>query len=560
MFRFYKLEYVILLVFSIILLMYLVKSFYSYKRRILEFFSEPILYQITRNYNINKVFIYLVLSSVSLIMISVGIMAPQFGKKSVEVKKKGVDIIVALDVSKSMLAQDIMPSRLERAKLELSNLLSMLKGDRFGVVLFAGQAFMQVPLTTDYDAAKLFLRDVGVDSVPVQGTNFGSAFQLAKEMFLNNQLNSGARVILILTDGEDHEGNYEQLVDELRSLNIRVYAIGIGTLTGEPVPENIESKRSYKKDRSGQVVVSRLNEGILKKITASTGGIYVQGNNNEIGIPLIADELRKLKKGEIATKEIYDFLDRYYILALISFLVLLYAFLILPFVGLKKREPIIMLGIFAFVLLSGFSPFLRENPENKEGNELYNKGSYKDAAEKYNKALKDLPLDSMIHYNRAAALIKDKKYSEAYDELRKAIVGADDKLKSKIYYNMGNLFIEQQKYDEAIDSYIKSIQHNKEFVDPKHNLEMVLRMMKEQKEKQKDNQEKKRQEEKKEEDKKKQANQEKKEEEKPEEQKENRDLARAEQLLDALKDKETEQPFSKFLIKEFKNTDVEKDW
>ncbi len=561
MFRFYRLEYLLLLIFSVIFLIYIIRSFFSYRDKILSVFSENIIYRITRNYSLKRVLEYIVLCSVALILISAGIMSPQFGRKSIDVKKKGIDILIALDVSKSMLAQDIVPSRLERAKLELSNLISMLKGDRVGVILFAGQAFMQVPLTTDYDAARLFLRNIGVDSVPVQGTNFKAAFQLAKDIFTSNQQGGGAKVVLMLTDGEDHEGNYEQIIDEFRMQGIRVYAIGIGTMTGEPVPENNNTGKGYKKDKTGQIVVSRLNEGLLKKVTSSTGGMYIQGSNKEIGIPLIIDELRGLKKAEINTKEVYEYLDRYYLLALLSFIVLLYAFLILPFLRAKTTSSLPLVWIFIILSVSGFSPFLRENPESKKGNEYYQNGNFKEAAESYEKALKSLPREPLLHYNKAGALIKEKKYNEAFDELRKAIVGADDRLKSKIYYNMGNLFLEQQKYDEAIDSYIKSIQFDRQFIDPKHNLEMVLRMMKEQNNKQQQDQKEEKKEEKEKEEKKEQAKEpEKKDEEKSQNQEEKRDMAKAEQLLNSLKEKETEQPFNKFLIKEFSNTDVEKDW
>ncbi|MCX7944521.1 MAG: VWA domain-containing protein [Deltaproteobacteria bacterium] len=561
MFRFYKFEYVLLLLLSLIIFIHLLRSFYTYRSRILKIFSESIIYRITRNYSLKRVLIYVILCSGALVVMSVGVMSPQYGKRLVDVKKKGIDIIIALDVSRSMLAQDILPSRLERAKLELMNLISSLKGDRVGVILFAGQSFMQVPLTTDYDAARLFLRNVGVDSVPVQGTNFRSAFQLARDVFINNQESGGARVLLMLTDGEDHEGNYDSLVEEFKSLQIKVFAIGIATLTGEPIPESGESGKGYKKDKSGQVVISRLNEGVLRKITSNTGGMYIQGSNKEMGMPLIIEELRNLKKGEITTKEVYEYLDRYYVFAFLSLGILLYAFIILPFTKGMRSHLNLIYWFIVVIAISGFSPFMRENPDNKKGNEFYQKGKYKEAIDSYDNAKKRLGHEPLLYFNKAAALIKEKRYNEANEELKKALVGADNKLKSKIFYNMGNLFLEQQKYDEAIESYIKSIQADKEFLDPKHNLEMVLRMLKEQKNEQKsenqEDQKKNEEEEKKDE---RARSDERRDEEGNQTQDEKRDLAKAEQLLNSLKDKETEQPFNKFLIKEFDNINVEKDW
>lgn len=562
MFRFYEPKYAVLLFISVILLLHLMREFYKYRKTILGIFSEDVLYKVTKNYDMGRIFRMLLALGIVLMVISIAIMGPQFGRRTVDVKKKGVDLIIALDVSKSMLAQDILPSRLERAKLELGNLISMLKGDRVGVILFAGQAFMQVPLTTDYDAARLFLRNVGVDSVPVQGTNFRSALSLANEMFGNLPQSSGAKVVLILSDGEDHQGNYDEIVGSLVSSGIRVYAIGLGTLTGEPVPENIEGSRSYKKDKTGQVVVSRLNEGILKKITASTGGIYIQGGSKELGIPLIMDEIRSLKKGEIVTKDVYDYLDRYWILSIFATILLIYAFYITPFLKTRRQNNDVVSIMLLLVFLFGFSPFLRENPETKEGNNLYQEGKFQDAIKMYESAQKRLEREPLLHYNKGIAYMKEKRYNEAYNELKRGLTGADDRLKSKIYYNMGNLFLEQQKYDEAIDSYIKSIQFNREAIEPKHNLEMVLRMQKREGEKEKGDQNRDKKEENKEDGEKKEQS--KKEEEKDGQMPQNRDgrmdLAKAEQLLDSLKEKETEQPFSKFLIKDFNIQNVEKDW
>ena len=216
----------------------------------------------------------LVLLAVTAIVLALA--QPHFRKKETKVERKGIDIVIAVDVSNSMLSKDIAPSRLEKAKLELAGLVDKLKGNRIGIVAFAGEAIIQCPLTLDTGAVKLFLSTVSPALVEFQGTDIGQAVRVATQAFEANEKDSKA--LILLTDGEDHSPQTSQFVKQAKEAGIRIFTIGIGTSDGSTVPEG----SGYKKDRQGQVVLSRLNESFLKKTAASTGGVYFRSSRGEV--------------------------------------------------------------------------------------------------------------------------------------------------------------------------------------------------------------------------------------------------------------------------------------
>lgn len=240
------------------------------------------------------------LSGVGLLLLAFALLRPQIGGREIEVTEQGIDLIVAVDASRSMLARDVHPSRLERAKLELSHLIDRLAGDRIGVVVFAGDAFVQCPLTSDYGAAKLFLRAIDVDAMPAQGTAIGSALETAAQMFRSAEHGATSRVVLLLTDGEDHSGRLERVVDELREEGIRIFALGVGTEGGAPIPVVDREGRvtGYWRDAEGETVISRLHDGQLRAIAERSGGLYVRGQGTDLGMAEIRAELSRLEASE----------------------------------------------------------------------------------------------------------------------------------------------------------------------------------------------------------------------------------------------------------------------
>ncbi|HUI31383.1 MAG TPA: VWA domain-containing protein [Candidatus Acidoferrales bacterium] len=237
---------------------------------------------------------------------------PQVGTKIENVKETGIDIYILLDVSLSMQAQDIKPSRLEKAKLEISNLIQKLEGDRIGLIVFAGEPFIQFPLTSDYSAANLFLSAADVNTVPDQGTAIAAAINLATKSF--DHSSKTERVAVIFTDGEDHEGNLQDAIDEAKRENITIYTIGLGSPNGVPIPvyNGQGQQTGFKADINGNIVLTKLDEAALKDIADGTGGQYLRGANDRDELDLIYQNLSKIKKTEFGEKKITDYEDRFY--------------------------------------------------------------------------------------------------------------------------------------------------------------------------------------------------------------------------------------------------------
>lgn len=248
---------------------------------------------------------------VSLLLILIALAKPQIGTKIEEVKQIGIDVYILLDVSKSMLAEDIKPSRLEKAKYEISKLIQRLKGDRIGLIVFAGDAYVQIPLTSDYSAANLFLNAVDVNSVPQPGTAIASAIQLALKSFRYDT--NTKKAIVIITDGEDHEGDIDAAIEEANSKGIVIYAIGLGSPAGTPIPiYDNGNKIGYKKDNQGNIVLTKLDENILREITSKCNGKYYRGTNTEDELDAIYNDLAKIEKSEFGSKRITEYEDRFY--------------------------------------------------------------------------------------------------------------------------------------------------------------------------------------------------------------------------------------------------------
>lgn len=248
----------------------------------------------------------------------------QTGSKLKEVKREGADIIVCLDVSNSMLAQDLSPNRLTRAKYALEKMIDMLEGDRLGLVIFAGEAYVQLPITTDYSAAKMFMSSIGPGMVPVQGTNLSDAIKKASESFSNDEGKN--RAIILITDGENHEPEAVEAAEEASKKGIMINTIGIGSEKGVPIPllDNNGAIKGYRKDKEGQTVVTRLNAEILKTIAGKANGVYVQASQADLGLSAVLDKIGELDKAQLESKMYTDYEDQFQWflgLALILFLI-----------------------------------------------------------------------------------------------------------------------------------------------------------------------------------------------------------------------------------------------
>lgn len=235
----------------------------------------------------------------------------QSGSKMEEVKREGIDLYIAVDVSNSMNAEDIVPSRLERSKQAINKLISDLRGDRIGVIVFADKAFVQLPITTDYSAAKMFLSTVNTSLVASQGTAIAEAIKLATKSFADEE---HSKAIIIISDGEDHENDAAMnAAQEAAKLGIRVYTIGMGLADGAPIPEYNQygHQTGYRKDHQGNTIITKLDEQMLQKIANAGNGLYVRASNSNVGLEKIYDDINKMDKSEIETKVFTDYEDQF---------------------------------------------------------------------------------------------------------------------------------------------------------------------------------------------------------------------------------------------------------
>jgi Ca-activated chloride channel family protein len=267
---------------------------------------------------------------------------PQFGSKIEDVKKQGVEVIIALDVSNSMLAEDIQPDRLTRAKQAISRLVDDMDNDKIGLIVFAGNAYIQIPITTDYISAKMFLSAINPNIVPKQGTAIGSAIDLAMRSFSPGENKSKA--IIIITDGENHEDDPLKNAAEASKAGIVIHTIGIGSTDGVPIPFMNNGKRDYLKDADGNTVITKLDEDILKKIALSTNGNYVRANNSNIGLDEIFAQIKKMKKQDLESTMFTEYNDQFQIFAAIALFLIAIDFIIME----RKNRRLVNIRLFKF--------------------------------------------------------------------------------------------------------------------------------------------------------------------------------------------------------------------
>ena len=259
------------------------------RRKIRKFGDEKLVEQLMPSYSKSKVWVRLTLFSIGFFFFAIGLARPQIGARLKEQEIKGAEIIIAMDVSNSMLAEDYSPNRLDRAKLAVSRLVDKLRDDRIGLVIFAGTSFVQLPVTTDYVSAKMFLNSIDTGSIPIQGTAMGDAITTCIRSF--SQQSDKSRAIILITDGENHEDDPVEAAKQAAEMGIKVFTIGVGSPEGKPIPMDGE----LLKDKDGEIVVSRLDEDVLKEVAQAGNGAYVRAGNSEFGLNPIIEDLKKLE-------------------------------------------------------------------------------------------------------------------------------------------------------------------------------------------------------------------------------------------------------------------------
>jgi Ca-activated chloride channel family protein len=310
MLRFAHPEYLYgLAVIPVVFLLYLFMV--AWKKRARERFGELKLVDLlAEGRSRSKPVIKIILWMLGTSLIVIACANPQIGTRLEEVKREGVDIIIALDVSNSMKAEDIRPNRLERSKQAISRLIDGLQNDRIGMVVFAGQAYVQLPITSDFAAAKLFLQSIDTDIIPTQGTCIGCAIELAEKSFVGND--NKYKALVIITDGENHEDDAIEAAKKANEKGIVIHAIGMGSLDGSPIPVYKNGTQvDFIKDNDGHTVVTKLEPLTLQKIAAEGKGVFIQASNSDDGLSTILAQINKMEKKSFGTKQFTGYEDRF---------------------------------------------------------------------------------------------------------------------------------------------------------------------------------------------------------------------------------------------------------
>jgi len=449
------------------------------RQRILDMFAtESAQKKITPDSSSKRRWIKAFFLPLVIFFIILSISGPRYGYQWIEIERKGIDIIIALDCSKSMLANDVKPSRLERAKYEIIDLLNMLKGDRVGLVAFSGTSFLQCPLTHDYETFYLFLDSLSPDFMPVGGTNLFEALSTSISAF--NPESYSEKAVILITDGESTVGDTVKAAQKAKDSDIKIFSIGIGAKDGAPV---VKKDGSFSKDHAGDIILSKLDDKTLKNIARITGGIYVKSVAGDMDLEKIySKEIRnKMDAATVSSGRKKIWQDRFQWFLGIGLLILMIEML-LPSIKRSHAIKIIILSTLIFNLSASNNAFA-------EGvSHLIDKGVTAYDKEEYNTALKTFidaqlksPDDPFIDFNIGTAYYKSGDYQSALNHFDKAKEAEDEILKHKSYYNKGNSEFRMQQYKKAVESYTKAIELNPDDQKAIANLNLAKKLIEEQK-------------------------------------------------------------------------------
>ncbi len=304
-----KIWFWLLLIIPVVVIFFLLLQLWKRKAQN-KFADKTMLKRLTPNKSVFKPALKLTVLSLAFACITLALVNPKIGTKLETVKREGVDIVFAVDVSKSMLAEDIAPNRIDKSKQLVAKIINNLESDRIGIIAYAGKAFPQLPITTDYASAKLFLQGMNTDMLSSQGTAIDQAIQLARTYY--NDEDQTNRVLIIISDGEDHNNSAADTAKEAAEEGIKIFTIGVGDIKGGPIPIRRNGVISnYKKDTKGETVITRLNEETLKNIASEANGNYINGANTTNVVETIKDILSKLDKKEFEAKQFAEFKDQF---------------------------------------------------------------------------------------------------------------------------------------------------------------------------------------------------------------------------------------------------------
>lgn len=432
-------------------------------------------------------FFKFILLEVILTLLIIMLARPQMGTSISHEKRTGIETIIALDVSNSMLAQDVEPSRLDRSKMMIENLVDNFKDDKVGLIVFAGDAFVQLPITSDYVSAKMFLSDISPAMIATQGTDIARAIDMAMHSF--TQQKGIGKAIIVITDGENHEGGAVEAANAARKDGMRVYVLGVGSTKGSPIP--IPGSGDYMKDNSGSTVMSALNEDMCRQIAKAGGGAYIHVDNNVNAQDQLNSELDKLARKETSSVIYSDYDEQFQAFGVIALVLLIVETCILDkknrvfrrfrlFSAKKKNVTFVLLAIFccSTALAQSDRQYIRE------GNRKFQSGNYLKAEVDYRKALEKNSRNPQAEFNLGNALLAQQKDSAAIVAYERAAkIETNPRRKAMSYHNIGVICQGHRLFGEAIEAYKNALRLNPKDDETRYNLELCKRQLKQQRKK-----------------------------------------------------------------------------
>jgi Ca-activated chloride channel family protein len=509
----------------------------------------------------------LLLTALALMIIMLA--RPQFGTKINNEKRTGIETIIAMDISNSMLAEDVVPSRLDRSKMMVENLVDNFNDDKIGLIVFAGDAFVQLPITSDYVSAKMFLESIDPSMMASQGTDAAAAINMAVNSFTHDE--GVGKAIILITDGEDHEGGALEAAANAKEKGMRVYVLGVGSPKGAPIP--IPGTNDFMTDNSGKTVMSALNEEMCKQIASAGGGVYIHVDNNSNAQLQLNNELDKLAKKEMETTIYSEYDDQFQAVCIIVLLLLIIEVCIL-----ERKNPIFrkfsLFGkkagkasmIIIFLMTSAVSFAQTDRDYVREGNRHFRKGNFAEAEVSYRKAQEKNVNNPQASYNLANSMFAQRKDSAAIVQFEQAVKSETNPYrKAQSYHNIGVVCQGHKMFGEAIEAYKNALRLNPNDHATRYNLELCRRQMKNQNQNQQQQGENNKdgEDEKKEEKKQQEQKEEQKQNEKDEQKQDKNQMSKdnAEQLLKAAmqKEKKTQERMQK-LMQQPRSRKLDKNW
>ena len=487
MFRFEDSTYLYLLAVIPMLALLRFMMTRSRKKRLRKFGDPQLVKQLMPDVSRWRPAVKFWLLQAALALIIVMLARPQLGTKISHEKRQGIETIIAMDISNSMLAQDVTPSRLDRCKMMVENLVDNFTDDKIGLIVFAGDAFIQLPITSDYVSAKMFLADIQPSLIATQGTDIALAISKAVNSFTQEE--GIGKAIIVITDGEDHEGGAVEAAQEARKKGMRVYVLGVGSKGGAPIPDG---NGGYMKDRAGNTVMTRLNQDMCRDIAKAGGGAYIHVDNNSDAQRQLDNELAKLSKKETETTVYSDFDEQFQAVGILVLLLLIAELCLLEcknpllknvrfFKGKRRYAS----AILVLMLVSTIPTQAQSDRSNiREGNRLFRSGKHADSEVSYRKAMEKNPRNPQAAYNLGNALFAQKKDSAAVVAYQSGVqLETSAKRKAMGYHNMGVVCQSHKMFSEAIEAYKNALRLNPKDDEARYNLELCKKQQKKQQDK-----------------------------------------------------------------------------